>query len=271
MTSQIERVVVRLDATSDNWTSIDTAVRLAAQTKAPLHGVFVEDQELLHLANLPFAKQVTVGAGAEPLTHDSIELQLRAQAERAHRDLIAAATRHQVKFSFEITRGAAGIASSSERELVVTGGWTRAVSGRFRIERRWSAVEIIAGPVLLAHTSWTAPGSVVALLGDRGVTAARLLEAAAQIAAAKGCVLHVICPVAVASGDGFDSWIAERAASHRVKVHIEVSPAGPSALRQRLGELDCRLLALDPGLLERYGESLRQLVQRISCDILIVP
>ena len=39
MSGPIERVVVTLDAASENRTAIDTAVRLAARTGMPLHGV----------------------------------------------------------------------------------------------------------------------------------------------------------------------------------------------------------------------------------------
>ena len=50
---RIERVVVPLDAAAENRTAIETAARLAARAKVPLHGIFVEDEELLHLARLP--------------------------------------------------------------------------------------------------------------------------------------------------------------------------------------------------------------------------
>ena len=43
----IERVVVTLDAASENRAAIETAARLAARAKAPLHGIFVEDEDLL--------------------------------------------------------------------------------------------------------------------------------------------------------------------------------------------------------------------------------
>ena len=43
-------------------TAIDTAARLAARWRVPLHGVFIEDEELIGLAGLPFARQVTLGA-----------------------------------------------------------------------------------------------------------------------------------------------------------------------------------------------------------------
>ena len=274
MPGPIKRVVVTLDTASENRTSIDTAVRLAAQTKAELHGVFIEDQDLLHLAGLPFARQVTVSTGAEPLTSESLGLQLRAQAERARNDLLAAAKRHQVTCTFEIVRGASemAIAYASESDLVVTGGQARPVAGHFRVERRWwSSIEAISGPLLLARMTWTAPGSVALLLRDRDPASARLVETAAQIASARDDVLTVICPPAIADAPGFDKWVADSVAHDRVRVQIEVAPVEPATLQERLRHLDCRLLALEAGLAERSGDTLRELIERFACDMLIVP
>jgi hypothetical protein len=50
-------VVIPLDAASDGGTAIETAARLAARANAPLHGIFVEDEDRLGLANLAFARQ----------------------------------------------------------------------------------------------------------------------------------------------------------------------------------------------------------------------
>src|SRR6266481_4664465 len=113
MSGPIERIVVPLDAAGDCLVAIETAARLAAHAKAPLIGIFVEDEDLLHLARLPFARQFTLGADAEALTTEHVELHLQIAAERARRELFAAARRHGVTGSFEIVRGASGSAISS--------------------------------------------------------------------------------------------------------------------------------------------------------------
>ena len=100
MTQEIKRIVVPLDAVSETVTAIDTAARLAARWRLPLHGIFIEDEELIDLAGLPFARQVTLGTGLEPLTRDEVENHLRAFAERARREVAAAADQHNVKWSF---------------------------------------------------------------------------------------------------------------------------------------------------------------------------
>lgn len=269
----IERVVVPLDAASENRIAIDTAARLAARAKAPLHGIFVEDEDLLHLAGLPFARQMTLGADAEPLTTEHVELHLRIAAERARQDLLVAAKRHGVECSFEVVRGASesALTGASERDLVVAAWLTRPIAGNFRVECRWwSSIEVAPGPFLLARHLWRASGSVVMLLRDRGAGSVRLLDAAAQIAQAADRVLTVICPPAVAGAARFETWIADRLAGHPVRLQVEVAPAEPAALHRRIGELDCRLLAVEAGLAEGSGDRLRGFVERFACDILVV-
>jgi nucleotide-binding universal stress UspA family protein len=272
MSGRIERVVVPLDAASDIRAAIDTAARLAARAKAPLHGVFVEDEELLWAAGLRFTRQSTLGPGSGPFTLEQTALQLRAAAERARQDLAAAAEERQLTWSFEIVRGPIerALAGATERDLVVAGGLTRPVAGHFRLECRWfQSVEIAPGPFLLARHAWNAEGGVVTLLRSRNPSAVRLLEAAAQLAEARGGGLTVIYPSEVAGDTGFETWIAERLAAYPVRLQVEIAPTEPAVLARRLAELGCRLLAIEAKADDNSTE-LREWAERFACDILIV-
>lgn len=271
--SAIDRVVVPLDAAAESGAAIDTAARLAARAHAPLHGVFVEDEDLLNLASLPFTRQTTLGAAAEALTREHVELHLRIAAERAKKELMAAAERHGITASFEVVRGASATALTavSERDLVVAGGLGRPIGAHFRLACHWwSSLAMAPGPFLLTRQAWGAGGALVMLLRDRSAASARLLDAAAQIAAASDRILTVICPPVVARAPRFDKWISDRLQGHPVRLQIEIGPAEPAELQRRLGELDCRLLAVEASLVEGGSERLRELVERFACDILVV-
>lgn len=221
MNGPIERVIVLLDASSENCTAIDTAARLSARAKASLHGVFVEDQDLLRWAGLPFARQIAVGAGAEPFTTEQIELHLQVEAGRAQRDINAAAKRHGLDHSFEIVRGnlETALSAATERDLVVAGGLTRPIAGHFRVACRWwSSIASAPAPFLLARDAWDSAGAVVMLLGDRRSAAVRLIEASAQAAEARDGVLTVVCLPGIAGTQGFEKWIEEQLTSHRVRI-----------------------------------------------------
>jgi hypothetical protein len=273
MSGRIERVVVPLDAASDNRSAIDAAVRLAARGAVRLHGVFVEDEELLWAAGLRFTRQSTLGPGSEPFTLERTALQLRAAADRARQELAAAAEERKLNWSFEIVRGPVerALAGATERDLVVAGGLSRPVAGHFRLECRWfKSVGLARGPFLLARRTWNADGGVVTLLRDRDPGSIRLLEAAAQLAEARGGGLIVICPPALAGAAGFEAWIAEQLAAYAIHLQVEIAPAEPAVLDRRIVELDCRLLAIAAGAASGADEELRAWAERFACDILVV-
>jgi nucleotide-binding universal stress UspA family protein len=272
MSGRIERVVLPLDAASDNRTAIDTAVRVAARVEATLHGVFVEDEELLWAAELRFTRQSTLGAGSEPFTFERTALQLQAAAERARQDLATAAEQQKLTWSFEILRGPVerALDSATERDLVVAGGLGRPVAGHFRLECRWfKSVEAAPGPFLLARHAWSDEGGVVTLLRDRNPGSIRLLDLAAQLAEARGGGLIVIRPPDIA-----ETWIAEQLAAYSFPLQIEVAPAEPAVLDRRILELGCRLLAIEAkGAAEGAGSiaaRLRESAEKFACDILVL-
>ena len=272
MSGSVDRVIVSLDAASDDRTVLDTAARVAAHLKVPLHGIFVEDEDLLHLAALPFARQVTPLAGAQPFTGEQAHLQLRAAAERARRELAIAATRHGVKHSFEIIPDGAQNAPSAatDSDVVVVGADSRPVAGHFRVERRWSRwLANAPGPFLLARHNWAEAGLVVALLRDRTPSSARLLATAGYLAVARDSRLTVICAAALASQAGFMDWLNGEIATLPVHVAVEIAAAsGP--LQERLLQLQCRLLAVEMDEAERFNERLTDFARRFSCDILVI-
>jgi hypothetical protein len=272
MTQEIGRIVVPLDAASETVTAIDTAVRLAARWQVPVHSLFVEDEELIGLAGLPFARQVTLGAGAEPLTKDQVEDHFRAAAERARRELATAAERHDVKWSFEVARGPfTATMLAGEHDLVVAGAMTRPVGGHFRLSSRgWSWMEVAARPFLLAKRAWETGGSVFTLLHGRGAQSAQTLDIAAQLAGFHSRTLTVAAAFNLAAQGDFSEWVSSLLEGHSLNLQTEPEALEPAALRQRILELDCRLLVLEAGERDGSTEDLRELVEHLTCDVLII-
>ncbi len=263
MTLQISRVVVRLDTATESRPGIATAARLAARWRVPLHGVFIEDEELLALAGLPFALQVTLAAGRGALTRDEVEGHFRAFAERARRDLAAAAERHGIEWSFAVVRGSL---AEAEHDFVVAGAVTRPLGAQAQLPSRWQPAPGLH-PLLLVRREWQAAGSVMAMLRGHGPEAARLLDLAADLAELGSGILTVLGAPDMTGPDDFPTWVAEQLKAHPLTVRTELEAIEPAAVRQRLAELDCRLLVLEAGTPD---EQLRQLVEHAACDVLLV-
>ena len=102
----IRRILLALDAVGHSPRLLETATRLAARLDSELHALFVEDQNLLRLAALPFAREVRLtSATTRRLQNPEMERALRAQATRAQQALAVVAERMNVRWTFRVTRG----------------------------------------------------------------------------------------------------------------------------------------------------------------------
>jgi nucleotide-binding universal stress UspA family protein len=269
----IKRVVVPLDTTSETQTAIDTASRLAAHWRVPLHGVFIEDEELLCLAGLPFGCQFSLTAGREPLTKSDIEDHFRAFAERARRDLAAAARRLKVEWSFEVVRGPLAIDAfeAAEHDFVVAGAVTRPLGSHFQIASHWwSSIVSVARPFLLARREWETGGSVLAVLNHRTPGSARTLDLAAQLAELFSGRLTVAGPPDLVGSDEFENWVSVLLQGLPLALQTEPAVPEPAALRQRIFELDCRVLVLEAGTAAASPDRFHRELANLSCDLLVV-
>ena len=120
MTSATEQhttrhVVITLDASESGRPALDTAVRLAALTGAHLEGVFVEDINLIRLAELPFLRKLRPSSLVEEaISSQRMQLELRSLARQARRMLEQAAVEMGVHWSFQVWRGHAGAETLAE-------------------------------------------------------------------------------------------------------------------------------------------------------------
>ncbi|MFZ2467872.1 MAG: hypothetical protein WAW54_05710, partial [Parvibaculum sedimenti] len=117
------RIVVGLDTNTAAREALSLAARLAASVDARLKGVFVEDENLLSLCGLPFAREISFSGEVRQIDHERMLRAIRAQAETARRVLQRIASETHVDWSFDIARGRplASLAASvtSEDTLVI--------------------------------------------------------------------------------------------------------------------------------------------------------
>ena len=100
------RVVVGIDMSTASRQALATAAEIAAMIGAELHGVLVEDINLVRLAGLPDSAEFGVlSAARRDLDVDRLERSLAALARRARQELSQAAARAHVAWSFEVVRG----------------------------------------------------------------------------------------------------------------------------------------------------------------------
>src|SRR2546425_755825 len=124
-TFRVRRILVALDSSAHSLAALEASVDMAARMEAELTGLFVEDIELLRMADAPFARELLYPSATEaPLNRATMERKLRAQSEQARKALAAAADRAQVQWTFRTVRGqviSEVLAAAGEADLLAIG------------------------------------------------------------------------------------------------------------------------------------------------------
>ena len=120
---KIRRVIVGLHPALQSRALLEAALELAERMEAELVGLFVENQDLLYFAGLPFAREVGFASAIRrTLDVASMERSLRALAKEAQQTLASVAGRTPVQWSFRVVRGlpaAELLAVAEEFDLVI--------------------------------------------------------------------------------------------------------------------------------------------------------
>lgn len=176
-----ERIVVAVDASAASLLALELAADLAAALGTRLTGLYVEEQDLLHAASLPFVRSIGAQSGRPtPFTPDEIERQWRALAARAREALMRIAHARQLDWSFEVTRGPAGEvlqAAARGARLMGLGSGERPSAVMTQ-----AALRLIGTPLLLAPPRRPSGGRWVAVV-DTADDATEVLALAGSLAA----------------------------------------------------------------------------------------
>jgi len=216
------RILVAIDASAASLDALAAAAALAVRLGSELKGLFVEDEDLLRLAGLPFADIVrTPGGERERIDPASAEVALRAIGARARDAVERAAERHRVEWSFQVSRGrvaAEVLAASESADLVVLGaaGHGRPARGAVGETARAAAARVRTPVLLLARGAHLA-GEVVAV--DDGTPAGTRAVGAARQLAREGRPPTVVCTEDPAAS-GLDEVVS------RLGPSLAVLPAG---------------------------------------------
>jgi len=263
----VRRIIIACDAVSENRTGIEAAARLARSWNALLHAVFVQDESLLHLAALPFVRQVGA-AGPETLDEAAMLRQFEADAERAHAALKAAARSQAVAWSFAVVRGKPSLAALSvgDRDLVVISATAKPFAGQFHLASRWleAALETQL-PVLVLHQQAAWVDGVVCAIRTTAPSSWRVLVAAACLALASNRPLIVRIVDDAVSADDVRKWLQGVSPDIVGKARLESVRPG-----QLLDEDQNRLVVVDAASDTNDLASLKELIERTQADILLV-
>jgi nucleotide-binding universal stress UspA family protein len=174
-----------LDASPHSLAALDAAVDLAVHFQAELAGLFVEDENLLRVANLSFVHEVGLfSAGRRRFDSQELERQFRVQRRRVRRVFTVITESARVRWTFRVVRGivlSEVLAAASEADVLVLGkaGWSLLRRGRLGSTVRGILPDQFG--LALIVKEGTCLGSPLAVVYDGSPAAERALTTAGTL------------------------------------------------------------------------------------------
>ncbi|MGA8049215.1 MAG: hypothetical protein WCA09_03445 [Burkholderiales bacterium] len=186
----LRRIVVGLDPRPQDRVALEATAELAARLQAELVGLFVENIDLLHLAGLPFAREVGFpSATTRALDIEAMERSLRTVAGNVQRTMAAIAARGLVPWSFRVTRGALMselCAAATQGDILVTGALRLGVPSSLSVLCYATTPPELVVPAAAALARSTGRGVEIVLLDGDDAVAKRWENTARELLAAQG-------------------------------------------------------------------------------------
>ena len=272
---RFRRVLVALDSSAASDATLEVAAGLAAATASELAGLFVEDQDLLRLAELPFAREIQLTKALTRALEPALVLQdLRAQAAVAREAMARQAALHRVSWSFQVTQGrsedAIFLAAAAGDIIAVARGF--GPLARFgRVSRELRALAARApGPLLLAGDGGGGRPGTVLLPYDASPAAEGMLAIASDLAQVRREPLEIMLlgETAPPMEDIANHIRAASGKSRIAELRVWV-PRDRRAALHRLCEVDRGLLVLPAD--EPYFENgqVEQIIERAKVPIVL--
>ncbi len=251
---RMRRITITLDAFETSPRELERAARLAARLGAELEGLFVEDLDLIHLAGLPFLREVrSTSLAVEALNMGRIEQELRVLARRAERTLAEHAGRHGAAWSFRVWRG------SIERDLLAA-----------TLDTDVLALARLGAMLTPPSTAPSRPGIAVLFSGSEAAT--RALTTAADLAADPEIPLNVLLPGKNETGTEQLRKQAEALLDEPAQTthFMRLPNVGLPDLTQALADSNSAVLVLEREHEFLQTSSLRHCLTTLACPLLVV-
>jgi len=181
----VRRILVALDSSPHGRAALAEAIALAERQGAEIVGLFVEDEELLRFAGLPFAREFGVcDPRGRPLGLREMERRLRAQGIAMRTEMEREAARTRISWTFRVARGrvAAEVVAAGEQADVIFIGRTREQASDTRLGSTARAVLSSSRRTVFCVRHRPASGRAVVAAYDGSEASGRALRTAADLA-----------------------------------------------------------------------------------------
>lgn len=270
-----QQILVALDGSRESLAALDAAVTLAEELDADLIGLFVEDVNLVRLAQMPFAREVHLTtARFHALTDEEMSQTIRLQAARVRRALQEATRRAGIQGEFRIIRGlvpASVVTAAVNADLLILGRVSRPLNRRVRLgSTARAALAQAHRSILLTRQSQAAERSVLVTFDDTDLSWRALRQAAALAHPDYPLTVLLLTPSlpeAEMWQAQIEAWLHERG---RQANYRQLTQVTMPRLLQTVRAEHCDLLIIGSERLPVASETAVSLLDQLDCSLMIV-
>jgi len=269
----IQRMLIGLDASHHSLAALRAAARLASSLGAELHGIFVEDVNLLRIAELPAAKELQFPfAEHARLDPRRMRRQLRAQAQQARQALSLVCKEERIEWSFRVLRGDVSdkvLEEAAKADLLCVGRASRPVMHQPGMGSTAEAAAIRAPRSVFLISRDRQIHPPIAVFYDGSADTERPLLLASHLAQDIGGLLSVLVPAAVSrSPNEVQKRITEVLDAEELVVRYrELSGSGVMSLISAVQTEGTGLLVLSSAFLP--ARDVKKLLHEVDCPVLL--
>jgi hypothetical protein len=267
------RVLVSLYPAAPYESALQVLAGFVAAEAVEIHGLFVEDLNLLKLARLPIVREFSFDIAADrEITPELIERSFRAQAARMRAVFDQMVRQMAARHSFRVARGeflAELVKAAAGFDVLVVAHSRHQFGPRLAVRAQLAQL-LAAGPrtLILVQERWSTGRRVIALFDGTPESRAALVLAAA-VARTEGLRLCV--------------WLPDGGDARRDELQVEAQDilgdqsdadfsvmnlTNASAMARAAARQDARALVLPSRAAEGTRQLIIDLLDRIDCSII---
>jgi nucleotide-binding universal stress UspA family protein len=279
-TTVATRILVALDASRQSRCTLEIAASLAARRKAELLALFIEDVNLIHLAGLPFAREIDrISASERQFDAPVMSRGLRTQLHLI-RQLLAQVTQDTtLNTSLKILRGhyvAEAISAATEMDILFLGrsrdAEPREPPDESAAAKRYSGIQPpVSRPVWVLFDGTPAAARALAIANDLAAAEQKQLLIVLQATTAeKSCALK---QQAIAALEAPHS--PPRAFSSTVPTefsplqYLTSPPSETGALLRSVRHKGCSLMVINREQAQQLNHTLKILIEELNCPVVL--
>lgn len=264
----VRRVVIALESICDSAKALETAAEIAARIQAELHGIFMEDVNLLSAARLPFVRQVKLQPGvAHGFETADIESEFQALAAHARSRLRDLAGHLKLPWSFEIHRGdRSSLLSVTQRsDLLVVETSSKPFARCMTLPTDWSEISLRSERACLLLSGSGDGHKGILVVHDGTEDGERALAAALALDGARGLTIAAQAPAIK------DINLEHKLEMAGAEARIDpIDRLNASELQRVIAASECGLAVLPLSMAVKHRSALHQLLSNPPCAVLLV-